>query len=190
MADGIAIFSESAAAKIAEVVRRELARNQNDPGRRGDNRWGDNERIIDGVAVSDCSMGTVGTATPNLAPTDNIKYWNPNRYVQADDKIVLGFSQRSAVAAARDSSGNPTPWVLLSGREVFEATLTASLGNSSSASATLTKCDGTAGAAITVYDNGKIGAGYHFANGAKLSVYFLSTCNKWYWLAAPCRVAD
>ena len=187
---GIALFSEEAAAAIARMVRREMARNQNNPTRRGDNRWGDLERVIDAVASGDCAKGTVGTATPNLAPTTDIKYWNPNRYVQDDDPIVLGFSHRSGGAAARDSSGLPTPWVLVSGREVFEATLTAALSDSSSASATLTKCDGTAGTSITVYDNGKIGAGYHFANGAKLSVYYLSTCNKWYWLTAPCRVAD
>lgn len=134
--------------------------------------------ILGTAAAAVTTLATTNNFTPGVpVSADTLSYYIDFSYVASGAAIALVWDQRNERYAV--------PIV----QEIFECVLTADLSNNSSAAATMTKCDGTAGQAITVYDNGKIGSGYHFASGAKLSVYY-SLCDKYYWLAGPCRVAD
>ncbi len=137
------------------------------------------ENFIRGsAAAAVTSIGATGTFTPDTpGGASDLDYISDTFYVASGAEFPLVYNQRYGRFEI--------PIV----QEILEVALTGTLSNNSSASATITKCDGTAGDTITVYDNGKIGAGYHFASGGKLSVYY-SLCGKYYWLAGPCRVAD
>lgn len=112
--DGMVLFSEAAAAKIAAMVRREMARYKNVRGPVGENNPFDSEMIIDGVADGDCLKDNVGEMTPSLSPSSsNLKFFNSLGDITDGTRIVIAFSHRSATAAARESGGISTPYILI-----------------------------------------------------------------------------
>lgn len=192
MADDRIWFTAAAGAKIAAAVRRleAIYGNLDTPGKAP--RFFDSERFIDGVASNDCNVDGYGTMTPSEAGADDQTYWNPApmSYVKSGSKITIAFSNRSGTIAARDHSSKSTNWVRIDNAPPLRCALTATLSHNSSAAATITKYDESAGSSITVYDPGLIGSGYHFASGVKLQVYYNVASGHYEWLAGPCRVAD
>lgn len=119
MADELIFFSAAAAAKIAEIVRREMGKVKNLPGPRGNERWGDNERAIDGISDGACSVDSLGVCIPNIPVgdegIDGIPFWNSLADIEDGARIVILFSHRSATDATRNhgvSNDIPTPWIL------------------------------------------------------------------------------
>ncbi len=117
MADELAFFTASAAAKIAEIVRREIGRTQNRSTPRGDTKWGDNEWSIDGVCDAGCSVDSLGICSPNIpiVVDEEIYFWNALADIEPGARIVIHYSHRSGTAAERNhgvDSDIPTPWIL------------------------------------------------------------------------------
>lgn len=171
------MVDEAAWQRVVAVVRRVEALNYDNSRDMRLVRQREGEVFLNGTASAACASTASCDCTPdNPASADDMPYTNAEGSVASGAVIQLIYEQRTGKMAR-------APWSIID-----EFVLTEDLAHNGSGDATRTKCDGTAGDSYAIYDNGKIGSGYKFVTGDKLTAYY-STCGKWYWIAGPCRTA-
>lgn len=108
------LFSDDAARRIADAVRRVEAMVKGLEGGGRGRYAGDNEHTIDAVAMNDCAQWSLGECVPNLPPlTYPTHYWNTLGDITTGQDIVIEYSHRSGQDSTRNSDANtPTPWIV------------------------------------------------------------------------------